>query len=1658
MEAVRGAHHDDGMAGHQQVMSAQAQPTSQLNGTDGPRASGVTSGGEATGSAALRAEGTSAGHESLPAAEASQPREAPASSGFRPPVSLEATAAQGQVESMATPTIDDAGGRPATGIAAEVQGPTAAYDFFTPRSRSPGNGSQNNWFGRSMAENWPRWMNRLGSYLAVGQDPLAPSPLTGDTPPGGRSFMLRSPQRAARPLTIQRPSTPPSSSVPAEAIQQEVQRQLAGIRSLLEDSEHRNQLLQREIDELRGRQGVATGSPMLVPDLPRSAPLGVQGACGRLLGDLASAPSGPGDQASARRLLGDLASAPSGPGDQASARRLLGDLASAPSGPGDQASARRLLGDLASAPSGPGDQASARRLLGDLASAPSGPGDQASARRLLGDLASAPSGPGDQASARRLLGDLALAPSGQSAYPDPGGPVHNPTLGLGNARGDQGVGGALQPDLPPEPRGLLRSLLGGTRQRSQSPPNTSPAPQPESPILETIARGMQQLQQLQAQALAKGSGTGQPEGLKAGTTSLTQLPDHRGGAEASIRFNDWLEITTTAMTDVSERSGHWWEAVLLVVRAAYTRWLSATHLERLAIHPEGMDDLCGDPWSRMNARACTMLLGAMPQELKGDMVAQQLTQKAPAMLFRLFVWYQPGGSAERQEVLKRLQSPQDYLTGDTPEMVLAEVRSWPRWLSRCKMMGMTPPDPLVMSRGLQALTAKSINSSTDASFRTSMLRSTYRLDGQPTLEQVQGYQKHLQAELEGIVGAQRASGTSASGTALRAIETTSPTTSPKAPKPREKSQELCRYFAKPSGCKRGDKCVYNHSMSGMDKDLRARKCLKCGSESHRAKECQVGKPQQRSTNSTEKPPPPTTAPPSLATISTTASTSSALSGQGTVQGTPWTLETLIQAAQQVIHAQAPSDGDRSPEKTKAEVKVLSLRDVRISAMDRSTTALLDSGATHCLRNAHDDKEWLESEEVMVQLAGNNALTMKLSSGGSLMMPPRSKAQFSASDGSGGQTIVPLGELVKTLGYSLDWSQKGCFLIDPQGISRSLGMAGGCPLIQEAEALALISRLEDRKREMLENATVTTQDMVEASEKMMQRPWESYLTSYVREGSMEEGLRALRDSPILAELPGSCVDGLVQENVIRDGWKIFKEIEYLSRHQRRRLWTARKWVIHLFAGSPGHFQVYQLDEGDTVVVELDLQRNRGHDITRTSTWRLLLWAAMQGRIEAIIGGPPGRTGLGRIEKQGMEWDNKSLKVVTRMLWLYAVAMEGRIVSARGADRGRPVAFMMEHPPTERDGEDLGSRPRRRSVWETAMWKAFQEEYGMTEVTFDQRAMGAKGLLPTTLGTNIYYLQGLQGEGVGEQDYEDAKDYSGTWSAGFTKAVVMALQFWKKNPITTPRLCSMTQAQWKRHVDSNHLDYNRECLTCVLARGTGRRHARVHHPEMFSLTVDIAGPVKAGLDCTSKGTQGKGLRYLLVGKYTLPKEFVKAYSGRKPPDDDGLLNPLDVENTKANEKNKSEELGTPSLLPPREEGDQGGHSANKDNRSQELGTPSLLPPREEGDLFFDDDVPGEQGRIEEDDVPGEQGQDVESERMVVRPELVGATETQVHDLKDYECSEYEPSLPGEEGDDPEQGDLPLGSEVKEEGNIRPDCEAPEGTILLFAKALKTNAAMR
>ena len=107
----------------------------------------------------------------------------------------------------------------------------------------------------------------------------------------------------------------------------------------------------------------------------------------------------------------------------------------------------------------------------------------------------------------------------------------------------------------------------------------------------------------------------------------------------------------------------------------------------------------------------------------------------------------------------------------------------------------------------------------------------------------------------------------------------------------------------------------------------------------------------------------------------------------------WTLETLVQAAQQVIPGQpAAPDGESSPEKTKTtgapEMRTLVVKDIRICSVQATSAALLDSGATHCLRSAANHREWTDAEKVMVELAGNHMLQMRMTSGGTLLMPYR----------------------------------------------------------------------------------------------------------------------------------------------------------------------------------------------------------------------------------------------------------------------------------------------------------------------------------------------------------------------------------------------------------------------------------------------------------------------------------------------------------------------------------------------------------------------------------------------------------------------------------------------------------------------------------------------
>ena len=170
------------------------------------------------------------------------------------------------------------------------------------------------------------------------------------------------------------------------------------------------------------------------------------------------------------------------------------------------------------------------------------------------------------------------------------------------------------------------------------------------------------------------------------------------------------------------------------------------------------------------------------------------------------------------------------------------------------------------------------------------------------------------------------------------------------------------------------------------------------------------------------------------------------------------LEQMLQAAEQVLQAGSPTAAGS----TLATLKVLQVTGIAKTCLEggeEGPMALVDSGATHALRAAESEKEWLESELVKVALAGGQSVTMRMNAASTLLFPPKPDNTQAKS-----MPIIPMGELVQTLGYQLEWKGKKCKLVSRDGETIHLNVRQSCPVLTEAQALHLISRLEDVKVE------------------------------------------------------------------------------------------------------------------------------------------------------------------------------------------------------------------------------------------------------------------------------------------------------------------------------------------------------------------------------------------------------------------------------------------------------------------------------------------------------------------------------------------------------------------------------------------------------------------
>ena len=781
------------------------------------------------------------------------------------------------------------------------------------------------------------------------------------------------------------------------------------------------------------------------------------------------------------------------------------------------------------------------------------------------------------------------------------------------------------------------STSGGAAASAIPGPGGSALPNLGNPVLDVLVMGMHQLQTLQVNQLNNPKKDDGPESVKPGITALPKLtaPDPLGG---SLDFQDWLQQIAGLMSDLSDSSHLWWSGVIQVSKDAYDRWVTAPPIERLQVEPDDRPELVEGKWGRVNARAFSMLLEALDPAVKSDIIARKANQAAPKILFRLYTTYQPGGTGERNLVLTNLQHPSaahDAVSG------VSALRAWGRWYQRCIDFGMNLPDPMVLVGALTAMTKPVISKDVEVTWRTEMVKSALQLHARPSEEAVRSYHKHLMAEFETLAGAAKPKKPDVPNPKLQAIDGSGGSGANANPSGGAAAKgggkgNKCKYFLSPKGCRYGAACKNSHSMNDLSKAERFKTCLNCGSEEHRAADC---KATRRKDLAQQEP----KSKPQVAQVSQPASSALPI-----VQATPlMSMDSFLQQATQALrqieasHAAAgvppqaiapvaapitptPEGGGQhqpTPSPSQPSIKRLAITSIMPASCfqashlesqnmgypnppSRAETrglagpdlevplayALLDSGATHPMRQARGEHEWDAACEVQVALAGDNTTSMRLTASGTLLLPP-------GRDGLV-QPIVPImGAIIEQLGYKLVWSAGSCKLYPPDGRSIRLRVKNGCPEVVESQALTLISRLEEHKlnqADELRRKAEEGKDRIRQARLAMDKTWWDHTMDYVNSGDLATGNMAISTAPFFQDVPDRALSGILTlEGVEREPfWDALRAaFPHLNRRRRKALHDSKNWAVHLFAGSKPHKPLLKLESNGTVVLELDIERSQ-----------------------------------------------------------------------------------------------------------------------------------------------------------------------------------------------------------------------------------------------------------------------------------------------------------------------------------------------------------------------------------------------------------------------------------------------------------------------------------
>ncbi|OLP91201.1 hypothetical protein AK812_SmicGene27124 [Symbiodinium microadriaticum] len=194
-------------------------------------------------------------------------------------------------------------------------------------------------------------------------------------------------------------------------------------------------------------------------------------------------------------------------------------------------------------------------------------------------------------------------------------------------------------------------------------------------------------------------------------------------------------------------------------------------------------------------------------------------------------------------------------------------------------------------------------------------------------------------------------------------------------------------------------------------------------------------------------------------------------------------------------------------------------DVRV---EEGVPTLIDSGATHILRQPRDGAEMASATRVSVTLANDEKRDLLQAESGAIL-----------STSAETQPILPMAELVSA-GCEISWKKGNFKVVHPVWGELRTTIRGGCPELAQEQAAKLVNEIEDKKLKELKDGVSLLKAKLEQLVHEEKLPWITYVERYLEGGLAKDLWKGLQGS-FMKILSEHMLDPLCQGiNLEKDG--------------------------------------------------------------------------------------------------------------------------------------------------------------------------------------------------------------------------------------------------------------------------------------------------------------------------------------------------------------------------------------------------------------------------------------------------------------------------------------------------------------------------------------------